>query len=494
MALYDKNGWYNNLFGGSNVFGAGPSNTDALVTAGLISQEDIDKAQKQSLMRGLLGTAVSYISQPKNQGYGSALPYLGKAFMSGMEQAQSPYDNLVSKANMEMKMREYTRNQKELERQDLERQRKEEFEKGLFQHNVKTTTNTQEFNPELYEKDQAGNYTQLAPNFNPIKEQTESSFDSEKYLRDSLQKGLINGTEYFQYHQLMNPTEDPLILSEGSIAFDNKGKVIAKNPKAPAPNALYDTWMNMGGPNSEYKTFGDFWKANKTLGGTNINVNNAQTLSNKTFDTYIANEQKAIEMGADNTVEQERVMEIINNIDNGTINSGMFTDATQGLNQFLSIFGVGGETNEDILANTQVMIQNFANAQLKAGEKLKGMPSDREQDLLKKAAGADYNKLTSAQKIRVLELQVEDAMHVVKLGADSVKNQLAILPKSAEYDGLRANLENRYNELNDRYTKMSTKYHEAKRARKARKSGAGNTNLQQSTTPSGTKYTVKEVN
>jgi hypothetical protein len=494
MALYDKNGWYNNLFGGSNVFGAGPSNTDALVTAGLISQDDIDKAQKQSLMRGLLGTAVSYISQPKNQGYGSALPYLGKAFMAGMEQAQTPYDNLTSKANMEMKMREYTRNQKELERQDLERQRKEEFEKGLFQNNVTSTTNTQEFNPDLYEKDQSGNFTQIAPNFNPIKEKTESSFNSEKYLRDSLQKGLISGTEYFQYHQLMNPSEETLILSEGDVAYNKKGKVIAKNPKPLKVNELYETWLNTGGPQGEYKTFGDFWKANKTLGATNVNVNNAQTLTNKTFDTYVDNEQKAIDMGADNTVEQDRVMQIINNIDNGTINSGMFTDASQGLNQLLSVFGVGGETNQEILANTQVMIQNFANAQLKAGEKLKGMPSDREQDLLKKASGADYNKLTSAQKIRVLELQVEDAMHVVKVGADAVKKQLAVLPKTPEYDDLRANLQNRYNELNDRHSKMSQSYLKAKQARQARKSGNSNTNTQQSTTPSGTKYTVKEVN
>lgn len=93
--------WYNDIFGtGANIFGAGPSDSLDVYkqTPGLLPDPDMQKAQKQSLVRGLLGTAVSYLSQPKNQGYGSALPYLGKAFQTGMSEAQKPYDNLENAA------------------------------------------------------------------------------------------------------------------------------------------------------------------------------------------------------------------------------------------------------------------------------------------------------------------------------------------------------------------------------------------------------------
>lgn len=93
--------WYNDILGtGANIFGAGPSDSLDVYknTPGLLPDPDMQKAQKQSLVRGLLGTAVSYLSQPKNQGYGSALPYLGKAFQVGMQEAQKPYDNLENAA------------------------------------------------------------------------------------------------------------------------------------------------------------------------------------------------------------------------------------------------------------------------------------------------------------------------------------------------------------------------------------------------------------
>ena len=66
------NEWYNDLFGsGANIFGAGgDGNTQQMIDLGLLAPDAKSKAQSQSLMRGLLGTAVGYAAQPKNQGYG----------------------------------------------------------------------------------------------------------------------------------------------------------------------------------------------------------------------------------------------------------------------------------------------------------------------------------------------------------------------------------------------------------------------------------------
>jgi hypothetical protein len=71
---------------------------------GILDQNELDKLKQQSLVQGLLGTAATYLAQPKNQLYGSALPYLGKAFMGGMQQAQGVYDQATQDAIMKQKI------------------------------------------------------------------------------------------------------------------------------------------------------------------------------------------------------------------------------------------------------------------------------------------------------------------------------------------------------------------------------------------------------
>ena len=97
------------IFGtGTNIFGASAGGeTDLLVKNGLLSQEAVDKAQNQSLMSGLIGTGIAYAAQPKNQEYGSFVPYLAKGFQQGMEQAKQPFAELRSTANSAMKMEDY---------------------------------------------------------------------------------------------------------------------------------------------------------------------------------------------------------------------------------------------------------------------------------------------------------------------------------------------------------------------------------------------------
>jgi hypothetical protein len=104
MASYLKD-----IFGtGTNIFGASAGGeTDLLIKNGLLSQEAVDKAQNASLISGLIGTGVAYAAQPKNQEYGSFVPYLAKGFQQGMEQAKVPFTELRSTANSAMKMEDY---------------------------------------------------------------------------------------------------------------------------------------------------------------------------------------------------------------------------------------------------------------------------------------------------------------------------------------------------------------------------------------------------
>jgi len=106
MAIFDNNPLYENissltnpvtsglgnLFEGMNVFGARPS--EALT--GILTPEQQQKLRNQSIVQGLLGTAATYLATPKNLGVGSALPYLGKAYLGGMQQSQNVYDQALA--------------------------------------------------------------------------------------------------------------------------------------------------------------------------------------------------------------------------------------------------------------------------------------------------------------------------------------------------------------------------------------------------------------
>lgn len=92
----------------TNIFGATtPSYLNSVAT-----KDQLETAKNQSLFQGLLGTALGYLAQPKNQGYGSAVPYLAKSYMQGMQMAQSPYDRLANDVVMKEKFDQIALNKK----------------------------------------------------------------------------------------------------------------------------------------------------------------------------------------------------------------------------------------------------------------------------------------------------------------------------------------------------------------------------------------------
>ena len=240
------------VFGsGMNIWGASaPQNTQRMIDAGLLAPDAGEKAQSQSLMRGLLGAGVSYLSQPKNQNYGSALPYIGKALGQGMEQAQKPMDNMYDRAKQNHAMNQ-------ISEAKLAKENKSKFESGMFKNNSTIKGFERQADPRLERKDQAGNITQVAPNFNPIQATETPTWDSEKYLQDSLNSKLINSEEYFKYKNLMNPKDEGFTLAADGKRYDSKGRLIASNPKEEQEKLSndYRIWLEMGGSNSKYKTF-----------------------------------------------------------------------------------------------------------------------------------------------------------------------------------------------------------------------------------------------
>ena len=107
MALFDNNpiqsllapvkSGIGSLFEGMTPFGSS-------VPTGIFTPEQEDRLRNQALFQGLLGTAATYLATPKNLNTGSALPYLGKAFLGGMQASQGAVDratqNLITKNQM----------------------------------------------------------------------------------------------------------------------------------------------------------------------------------------------------------------------------------------------------------------------------------------------------------------------------------------------------------------------------------------------------------
>lgn len=138
----------------TNIFGATtPSYLNAIATP-----EQIQTAKNQSLFQGLLGTAIGYLAQPKNQGYGSAVPYLAKSYLQGMEMAQSPYQRLERDVLMKEKF----------DQMALEKQRQADLK--TLQDNMYITTPAETITTSDYQPvDKVGPSGErvIAPSFQP---------------------------------------------------------------------------------------------------------------------------------------------------------------------------------------------------------------------------------------------------------------------------------------------------------------------------------------
>ena len=218
--------WYNNLFGtGVNIFGAGMSpNVEAMKENGLLQQTDIDKAQNQSLMRGLLGTAVSYASQPRNKDYGSWIPYAGKAFQAGMDMADDPLNSLPEDAMAREEILKY-KQEKEAE------ENMKNFAMGLGQRNPNATRTTQKSIP-VDPKYLDSNGNQIAPDYNAQAAVQEEYFDKVKYLDEALANGTIDLDTYTKY---LPEAPESVVTAKGAVRTTPDGKVIVDNREPVAP-------------------------------------------------------------------------------------------------------------------------------------------------------------------------------------------------------------------------------------------------------------------
>jgi hypothetical protein len=96
-----------------NIFGDAPQSL-----TGLLGEQATEDLRKKALTTGLINAAIGYIAQPKTMGYGSALPYLGRALMAGQQGAQGVYEGAITDFERQQKIDEFKRQQEKRKAQE----------------------------------------------------------------------------------------------------------------------------------------------------------------------------------------------------------------------------------------------------------------------------------------------------------------------------------------------------------------------------------------
>ena len=99
-----------NIFEGMNAFGASPdARTKSLLDAELITPETVEAANRRSIGTGIVTGLANYLAMPKNQGFGSGIPYIAQSYLAANKAAQSPFQRIGDKYAMDKQIAEQKR-------------------------------------------------------------------------------------------------------------------------------------------------------------------------------------------------------------------------------------------------------------------------------------------------------------------------------------------------------------------------------------------------
>lgn len=375
-----------------------PGYIGKLEQAGLLTADDLAKAKQQSLIQGLLGAGLSYLAQPKNQGYGSFVPYAAKAAQTGLQFAASPYDKLKEEAMMKQKLDAY----------------KNEQDAKKARANLYTTIGGETITDNLPYDVVSGGQSKITTPSGEVSPYP--NYQTQQISYQTPSQRVLDPQKLAEFEARF--PEQAAKLYEMEQAKANIGKTQAETAKLLAPEpvdygAAYKTWQGMvaSGDTGDFKSFNDFvtWSESQKRTDVKVNMNNPV---NRLLDSGYKQLEKTSELISGQQQRLDQLYRFKTYLDTDQVLMGVGTDKKIWLARFMNIAGIGGKNTEEKLANTKELIQAMANRQLDAGSKLKGMPSDKEQVLLQKAAGADYDNLTTAELKRVIEIAILDEQYL----------------------------------------------------------------------------------
>ena len=199
---------------------------------GLLGEEAVNKLQRQATGTAITNALIGYLAQPKNQRYGSALPYLGKALAAGYQSGQDVIAGGLRDYETKQKIEELARQKKAREQFDI-------ASSNLYKTvpaQMETVTTPGGYAPAQTDI-QAG---QVSPNFGMTKlpdvtTQREVAPARQELNQQALQQMMLSGdpraASYLSGLKTLKEltTPDLVKLGRGEVAYDiTSGKSVAK--------------------------------------------------------------------------------------------------------------------------------------------------------------------------------------------------------------------------------------------------------------------------
>jgi len=207
------------MFEGMNPFGARPS--DALT--GILTDQDTEKLKNQALLSGILGTGLTYLAQPKNQGIGIPA-ILAKSYLGGMTQSQNAYDTALSG---KVKQLELAKTAKQIETEGMSNVAKLMRDRDALKTTDPTYTEKYKFLSDALTKEARPSYSDPVSQFEYAKANGyKGDFPSFKAQMDDYQKQMLyynTGGAYNPNVNTMQPktTTNPSIIDSTSVKAPN---------------------------------------------------------------------------------------------------------------------------------------------------------------------------------------------------------------------------------------------------------------------------------
>jgi|TARA_R110000787_G_scaffold136859_1_gene249437 hypothetical protein len=374
---------------GANIFGAAPSSSlTQMKELGLLNDGSIEKANNRSLMKGLLTTTLGYLGQNKNEGHGNFIPYLARAAEQGVAASQGEFDKLGTEAMNNKKLMDMKREM------DSRKLMDKIYKPGVMQTTNTPTQSISKIGPDGQQMQAPSFYTEQK------KEMSPATID-----QDILQK--LKFTDPNMYNTILqgqNLEADTKLKVAQSL---NQNKQQYARPATKEETAKFGTHDSDGNPAVWYVDKTGLPINVLTGTGTNVNINNAGESGSKFMDSDFAEFEIYNTIARDAEGEIAKNLGYISMIDDKelvTANAFFSQDNLVYINRLKSAFGIEGDDNnvQASIQNTASFLRDAALAQLDAGSKLKGQPSDKEQILLMRAAYGDLSKFTAAEVRQIL--------------------------------------------------------------------------------------------
>jgi hypothetical protein len=360
---------------------------------GLLGEEATNKLQNRALTTGLINAALGYIAQPKNQRYGSALPYLGRALAGGYQAGQETIRSGLTDFENQQKIAEMRRKQEQ----------RKAFEAAV--PNLMRTTPAQfesVTTPGGYAPQQAEVMPdQVAPNFGMTRlpdvttqrqvAPARTEFDNQALMNLALQfpeqaAPVISSIKSAR-DLTAAPKEDYITLSEGQIAVSpTSGKTLTGKEKA--KERWSEPFVLRGQVVQQSEDTGQIRQAVTQPAQTNVNVSTkGEGEFQKTLGTELAKKTVGVIDAGQAAPDQIASARRIKSVLQGKTFTGAGAEQLLGINNALATAGVidptAGVNTEMLMADmAKTTLQNIKSSGLGAGQGF----SNADRDFLEKAS------------------------------------------------------------------------------------------------------------